>query len=106
MHIQVNSNNSITVSQALEERVRATLEGELERFDEYLTRLEVHLNDESASRSGPQDKRCQIEARLKHHDPLSVTHKADSLELAIDGAAEKMHHALDHLIGKLSRRTD
>jgi len=63
----------------------------------------VHLNDENGSKSGPQDKRCQIEARLKHHEPLSVTHKAESLDLAIDGAAEKMLHALDHLTGKLSR---
>ncbi|MCF7202683.1 HPF/RaiA family ribosome-associated protein [Pseudomonas sp. JM10B5a] len=103
MLIQVNSNHSIDMSQGLEERVRATLEGELERFDEYLTRLEVHLNDENGSKSGPQDKRCQIEARLKHHEPLSVTHKAESLDLAVDGAAEKMLHALDHLTGKLSR---
>jgi ribosome-associated translation inhibitor RaiA len=103
MLIQVNSNHSIEMSQALEDRVRATLEDELERFDEYLTRLEVHLNDENGSKSGPQDKRCQIEARLKHHEPLSVTHKAESLDLAIDGAAEKMLHALDHLTGKLSR---
>lgn len=103
MLIQVNSNHSIEMSQGLEDRVRATLEGELERFDEYLTRLEVHLNDENGSKSGPQDKRCQIEARLKHHEPLSVTHKAESLDLAIVGAAEKMLHALDHLTGKLSR---
>ncbi|MNN70424.1 hypothetical protein D3C81_1862730 [compost metagenome] len=45
--------------------------------------------------------RCQLEARPKGHQPISVTHKADSLELAIDGAAEKLEHALEHLFGKL-----
>ena len=30
-----------------------------------------------------------------------MTHKADSLEQAIDGAAEKLEHALEHLFGKL-----
>jgi len=104
MLIQVNSNHSIEMSQGLEDRVRATLEDELERFDEYLTRLEVHLNDENGSKSGPQDKRCQIEARPKGHQAVSVTHKAESMQLAVDGAAEKMHHALEHLMGKLDSR--
>ncbi|XQR90156.1 HPF/RaiA family ribosome-associated protein [Stutzerimonas urumqiensis] len=103
MHIQVNSNQSIDVTQGLEDSIRATLESELERFEDFLTRVEVHINDENAGKSGPQDKRCQIEARMKHHDPLSVTHKAESLDLAIDGAATKMTHALEHTIGKLSR---
>jgi hypothetical protein len=30
-----------------------------------------------------------------------VTHKADSLELAIEGAASKLENALEHLFGKL-----
>jgi ribosome-associated translation inhibitor RaiA len=45
--------------------------------------------------------RCQLEARPKGHQPISVTHKADTLEQAIDGAAEKLEHALEHLFGKL-----
>lgn len=100
MLIQVYSNHSIEISQGLEDRVRASLASTLTRFDNHLTRLLVHLNDENAGKSGPQDKRCQIEARLKHHEPLSVTHKADSLDLAIEGAATKLGNALDHLIGK------
>lgn len=100
MLIQVHSNHSIDVSQGLEDRVRASLQGTLSRFDNYLTRLQVHLNDENASKSGPQDKRCQIEARLKNHDPISVTHKAESLDLAIEGATTKLGNALERLVGK------
>jgi hypothetical protein len=100
MLIQVHSNHSIDVSQGLEDRVRASLESTLTRFDHYLTRLQVHLHDENGGKGGAQDKRCQIEARLKNHDPLSVTHKAESLELAITGATTKLGNALDHLIGK------
>lgn len=55
----------------------------------------------NADKSGPQGKRCQIEARMKHHEPISVARQADSLNLAIDGATEKMAHALEHLIGRL-----
>ena len=101
MQIQANSDNHIQSSQRLEEWVRTTVESTLERYEEDLTRVEVHLSDENGDKPGPHDLRCQLEARPKGHQPVSVTHKADSLELAIDGAAEKLEHALEHLFGKL-----
>ena len=101
MQIQVNSDNHIQSSIRLEEWVRTTIESTLERYEEDLTRVEVHLRDENGDKPGPHDMRCQLEARPKGHQPISVTHKAASLELAIDGAAEKLEHALEHLFGKL-----
>ena len=71
------------------------------RFDDELTRIVVHLHDDNGAKAGAHDKRCQIEARPKGLQPLSVTHKAESLEQAIDGSIEKLHHALDHQFGKL-----
>ncbi|MCQ4262057.1 ribosomal subunit interface protein [Stutzerimonas stutzeri] len=103
MQVLVNSNHSISVTSEFEERVKATVETELERFDDHLTRVEVHLNDENSNKSGPQDKRCQMEARVKGHDPISTTHKAETLDLAINGAAEKLNHALGHALDKLNR---
>lgn len=101
MQIQVNSDNHIQSSQRLEEWVRTTIESTLERYEEDLTRVEVHLADENGDKPGPHDMRCQLEARPKGHQPISVTHKADTLEQAIDGAAEKLEHKLEHLFGKL-----
>lgn len=103
MQIQVRSNH-IEGSVELQEWVSAAVEDRLGRFDDLLTRVEVHVGDENAQKAGAADKRCQIEARPKGHQPLSVTHKAESLELAVDGAAEKMHNALDHLMGKLDTK--
>jgi ribosome-associated translation inhibitor RaiA len=101
MQIQVNSDNHVQSSIRLEEWVRTTIESTLERYEEDLTRVEVHLGDENGDKPGPHDLRCQLEARPKGHQPISVTHKADTLELAIEGAAEKLEHALEHLYGKL-----
>ena len=101
MQIQVNSNNHIESSVRLEEWVRATVETALEHYDEYLTRVEVHIRDENGDKSGPDDIKCQMEARPKGHQPISVSHKADTLNQAVDGAAVKLDHALEHLIGKL-----
>ncbi|SDT98916.1 HPF/RaiA family ribosome-associated protein [Halopseudomonas salegens] len=103
MQIQVNSKHT-NGSVRQQEWVSATLQGELKRFDEFLTRVEVHLSDENAHKSGADDKRCQIELRPKGHQALSVTHKASSLEQAVNGAAEKAYNALEHLMGKLNSK--
>jgi len=104
MQIQVNSDNHIQSSNRLEEWVRTTIESTLERYEEDLTRVEVHLRDENGEKPGPHDIPCQIEARPKGHQPISVTHKADTLEQAIDGASTKLEHALEHLFGKLQAK--
>jgi ribosome-associated translation inhibitor RaiA len=101
MQIQVNSDNHIESSIRLEEWVRTTVESTLERYEEDLTRVEVHIRDENGDKPGPHDIRCQMEARPKGHQPISVTHKADSLDQAVEGAAVKLDHALEHLFGKL-----
>ncbi|MGE1173936.1 HPF/RaiA family ribosome-associated protein [Pseudomonas sp. BW7P1] len=101
MQIQVNSDNHIQSSKRLEEWVRTTIESMLDRYEEDLTRVEVHLSDENGDKPGPHDLRCQLEARPKGQPPISVTHKADSLEQALEGAAEKLEHALEHKFGKL-----
>ncbi|MCY1425810.1 hypothetical protein D9M71_416080 [compost metagenome] len=101
MQIQVNSDNHIQSSIRLEEWVRTTVETALERYEEDLTRVEVHLRDENGDKPGPHDMRCQMEARPKGHQPISVTHKAPSLDQAVEGAATKLEHALEHLFGRL-----
>lgn len=101
MQIQVNSDNHIQSSIRLEEWVRTTVDTALERYEEDLTRVEVHLRDENGDKPGPHDMRCQMEARPKGHQPISVTHKAASLDQAVEGAATKLEHALAHLYGKL-----
>src|SRR5437868_7062530 len=104
MQIQVNSDNHIQSSIRLEEWVRTTIESTLERYEEDLTRVEVHLRDENGDKPGPHDMRCQLEARPKRHQPISVTHKADTLDQAIEGAATKLEHALEHMFGKLRNK--
>lgn len=103
MQIQVRSNH-IEGSAGLHEWIGAAVQDRLDRFEDFLMTVEIHVGDENAQKGGAADKRCQIEARPKGHQPLSVTHKAKSLELAVDGAAEKMHNALGHLMGKLDAK--
>ena len=101
MQIQVHSDNHIDGHIRLVDWVSASVSSKLERFDEDVTRVVVHLHDDNGNKAGAQDKRCQIEARPKGLQPLSVTHKADSLEQAIEGSIDKLQHALEHQFGKL-----
>ena len=78
----------------------------LGRFENRITRLEIHVNDLNSHKGGATDKRCQIEARPAGLDPVSASHEAGDVESAVRGAAQKLVRLLDALFGRLedSRR--
>jgi ribosome-associated translation inhibitor RaiA len=101
MHIQINSDHNLKGGEPLANSVRATVESALARFSTRITRVEVHLSDEDAGKSGGDDKRCMMEARLEGVAPVAVTHHAATVGQAIDGAAERLVHRLESTLGKL-----
>jgi len=103
MQIQVNTGSQTPGSEELTRRVNDLIHHRLSRFADRITRVEVHLTDEnSASKSGGNDKRCQIEVRLAGMQPISVTDHADSHELALNGAAGKMSRLIESTLGRLA----
>jgi hypothetical protein len=66
-----------------------------------LTRIEVHISDENAGKSGQRDKRCMMEARPANQKPVAVTHEAGSVDEACAGAAKKLSNLLETHFGKL-----
>jgi ribosome-associated translation inhibitor RaiA len=101
MQIQINTDHNIHGYESAAATARATIENALRRFSSHITRVEVHLGDENASKRGGDDKRCMMEARLEGHAPVAVTHHAATVAQAIDGAAEKLLHRLDRTLGRL-----
>lgn len=99
--IQVNSDNNIIANERLSNYVSGAISDSLSRFDEQITRIEVHLGDENGHKKGTDDKRCMIEARLGGMQPVAVTAHAATLEQALHDAIDKMTAALDKAIGKL-----
>jgi ribosome-associated translation inhibitor RaiA len=102
MHIQINSDHNLKGGEPLANSVRAAVESALARFSAHITRVEVHLSDEDAGKSGGDDKRCMMEARLEGFAPVAVTHDASTVGQAIDGAAERLVHRLEHTLGRLN----
>jgi ribosome-associated translation inhibitor RaiA len=101
MTIQFNSDKSLTVHAEYEANLSGILTDELSRFSEYITRLEVHLSDENGSKEGQNDKRCLLEARLKGRNPIAVKDEANTFDLAVSGATEKLKSSLDKITGRL-----
>jgi ribosomal subunit interface protein len=103
MHIQFNTDNHINGSQAMKVPLEEMIEKSLERFGERITRVEVHLNDTNSHKSGINDKECTMEVRLKGMSPVAVRSQADNNHSAVRAAIDKAKHALDNVIGKISR---
>lgn len=103
MQVQVNTDKAITHDASLDDHVEGVVRSALERFGEQVTRVEVHLGDNNSShKSGPNDKRCMMEARVAGIPPIAVTDQAGDLRQAISGASSKLVRALDTAIGKRS----
>ncbi len=101
MIIQVNTGPKIHGSEGLIAEVTAIVQDSLARFSAQVTRVEVHLTEETGRLGGEHDKRCVMEARLEGHQPLAVTQHSPSSEDAIRGAAEKLERLIEHTTGRL-----
>ena len=101
MTIQFNADNNLTVHEGFREKLDDLLKEELSRFSEHITRVEVHLSDENGHKPGQNDKKCLLEARVERRKPLVVTANADTYELAVNGAADKLKATLDTMFSKM-----
>ncbi|QSE97359.1 HPF/RaiA family ribosome-associated protein [Fulvivirga lutea] len=101
MNVQINTDHNIKGTEKLQAFVSDKINTTLKHFTDRITRIEVHLSDENATKGGPDDIQCKIEARLKGLQPMVVTSKNSSKEKALSMAVDKMKGALDSAIGKL-----
>ena len=104
MQIQVNTDNNVEGRDELARRVEAGIEAALSRFSDQITRVEVHLGDESAGRPSGSDKRCMLEARPRGRAPVAVTNSADTLDEAFRGATDKLKRLFESDFGRLDDR--
>ncbi len=101
MEIQFNTDKNINGNEELTASLTALIAKELNRFNDQITRLEIHLSDEDSSKDGINDIRCMIEARLEGLEPMAVTNKANSDENAVKGAVDKLKSLLGTTLGRL-----
>ena len=102
MQIQINTDHNIEGHQALVNQVSDVVEHVLSRFSDHITQVDVHLSDENSDKKGGyDDMRCKIEAHLEGRPPIAVTHQANTLEQAVDGAASKLANLIESTLGRM-----
>ncbi len=103
MIIQFNTDHTIHNRAPLTAEVEAAVRSAMSHHEDRISRVEVHLSDENGAKGGGNDIRCVMEARPTGHQPVAVTHHADDLVEAVNGAAMKLKAALDRTLGRLEQ---
>ncbi|MET6991800.1 HPF/RaiA family ribosome-associated protein [Sediminicola arcticus] len=103
MTIQINTDKTISGEKRSEDYFTSLIAEALQRFDSHITRIEVHLKDENGKKDGINDISCLIEARLEGRQPIAITNQADSVDLAVTGAIDKIKTAVESIIGKMQK---
>ena len=101
MLVQIHTDKNIEGGSRFTEYFTTEIKNELARFDEIVTRVEVHITDENGNKTTPNDKKCVIEARVEKKQPIAVTANADSAEKAFFEALEKIQRVLDTTVEKI-----
>ncbi|PIK13562.1 HPF/RaiA family ribosome-associated protein [Halobacteriovorax sp. JY17] len=105
MNIIVSTDHNIEGSAELNTYIESSLSENFERFKGALTRIEVHISDKNGKKAGGSDKHCLLEARVANHQPIVVSHDAETVYKAIDTASDKLLRALDNMAGKMTNHT-
>lgn len=104
MQVQVNTDDHIQGGESLAQWVRDEVASRLARFKDHITRVEVFLTDIDATKSGVNDKRCRLEARVASRQPVSVMADSDKMAAAFISAVDKLASALDADLGRVKDR--
>ena len=103
MQVQFNSDSSVMGTANVAERIEASVREKLARFEERLTRIEIHVRDVNGAKHGGDDKECTIEARPRGGRPIGVTEKAAKVDDAASRAARTLSQRLERVLGKAER---
>lgn len=105
MKIQFNTDKTISGNEKDQYYFTSFIEEGLKKFESHITRIEVHLSAENGKKEGLNDTRCLLETRIEGRQPLAVSCKADTVELAVSGAIVKLTTSLETMLGKIQSHT-
>ncbi|MDO9412474.1 MAG: HPF/RaiA family ribosome-associated protein [Pseudolabrys sp.] len=102
MQIEVSTDSHIDGREKLTNYVQGHVETALERFSSRITRVEVHLTDESGKREGNEDTKCVMEVRMGGRPPVAVKSQERSVDSAITAATHKLKHLVESTLSRES----
>lgn len=103
MTIQINTDKTITGEKRSIDFFNSQIAEALQRFESHITRIEVHLKDENGKKDGFNNVSCLIEARLEGRQPIAITNQANTIDLAVSGAIDKIKTAIETILGRIRK---
>lgn len=103
MTIQINTDKTITGEKRSIDFFTSQIAEGLQRFESHITRIEVHLKDENGKKDGFNNVSCLIEARLEGRQPIAITNQANTIDLAVSGAIDKIKTAIETILGRIRK---
>ena len=103
MTIQINTDKTLTGEKRSSDFFTSQIAEALQRFESHITRIEVHLKDENGKKDGLNDISCLLEARLEGRQPIAITNRADTIDLALTGAIDKIKTAIETILGRIQK---
>jgi ribosome-associated translation inhibitor RaiA len=101
MTIQINTDKTLTGEKRSSDFFISQITEALQRVESHITRIEVHLKDENGKKDGFNNISCLIEARLEGKQPIAITNQADTINLALTGAIDKIKNSIESILGKI-----
>lgn len=101
MLVQINTDKNIEGFSRMKDFFTEEVKNELARFDDKITRVEVHFGDENSTKFGKDDKRCTIEVRVEKKNPIAITTHAETIEKSFFESIEKVKRSLGTTLEKM-----
>jgi hypothetical protein len=103
MIIQINTDKTLSGEKRSADFFTTQINDALERFESHITRIEVHFKDENGNKDGFNNISCLLEARLEGRQPIAITNQANTIDLALTGAIDKIKTAIETIVGKIQK---
>ena len=101
MKVQFNTDKTISGDQRSTEYFTDFISEGLRHHSDHITRVEAHLSGENGNKEGANDIKCLLEARVEGKKPIAVSSKADTVEMAVSHALDKLNASLESVLGRL-----
>jgi len=102
MLIEVRTNGRVEDAETLSDHVKTIVQSTLHRFEDRIRRVDVHLSDMVSDKSGHDNNRCMMEARLEGREPIAVTQQATSIEKAVHDTVHTLKRSIESVLGRES----
>jgi ribosome-associated translation inhibitor RaiA len=101
----LSTDKTIHGNESLHDHFTSLIATKLAQYKTHIFNIDAHVKDENGIKEGRNDISCLLEASLEGRKTMIASNQADTIELAVSGAIEKLKHALDTNIGRIENHS-